>query len=79
MKVFLKKLLGTNTEVSSKRLISLIAIIMIVITWAVDLFTDMVISEFIWTGLLTILGTGIGTVALTDIFGNNKKDDKNGE
>ena len=68
MKDFLKKLLATHSGISSKRFITLLSMIMIIITWAVDLFTDNLISEYIWNGLLAILGTGLGTVTLTDIF-----------
>ena len=68
MKEFIKKLLASGSSISSKRFITIVALIMVVITWAVDLFTDRTISEYIWTGLLAILGTGLGTVTLTDIF-----------
>jgi len=49
-------------DISSKRFITFLFVIAILITWACNLFWCMEISEFIYEGLLYIVGVGLGVI-----------------
>lgn len=59
MKEFLT---GVDGEFSSKRLITLLSFILFMVTWAVDLFTDLALSENIVDSLVWLISVGMGTV-----------------
>ena len=79
MKIFLKELLSSSNKISSKRFITILTLVMIVVSWAMDMFFNKTISEFIWNGLMTILGIGLGTITMTSVFGKNKKSSNSDE
>jgi hypothetical protein len=73
---FLKKLLGSNTGISSKRLIGLSACVVIYIIAFVDLFTDKTVTNYVFEGLvyLAIGGVfGIAAERFADVLIQNKQ------
>jgi hypothetical protein len=48
-------------NISSKRIITFIVVIAILISWGADLFFNMETKEFIFEGLMIIVLTGLGT------------------
>lgn len=55
IKEFIGKLLGTSDEISSKRVVGVVAFLVVVITAFVDLFTDYLMSPYIFDGLMYIV------------------------
>lgn len=49
-------------DVSSKRVITFLFVIATLITWACNLFWNMQVSQFIYEGLLYIIGIGLGVI-----------------
>jgi hypothetical protein len=74
---FIKKLLGSRTGISSKRLIGLTSVLVIYIIAFVDLFTDKTVSDYVFQGLiwLAIGGVfGIASERFADVLSNSKTD-----
>lgn len=49
-------------DISSKRFITFLFVIATLTTWACNLFWGMEISQFIYEGLLYIVGVGLGVI-----------------
>lgn len=83
MKSFLMKLFGSGTGVSSKRFIGFLASITMVFVSIVDLFTDNVVSDYVFEGLMWLAISGLGFVAserFADVLSSkysSKKEDPN--
>lgn len=61
MKNFLNQMLkDTNGNVSSKRVITIIAFILMATGFIVNVFMDVPIKEFIWDGMLYLVAAGLG-------------------
>ena len=50
----------TNGNVSSKRVITIIAFILMATGFIVNVFMDVPIKEFIWDGMLYLVAAGLG-------------------
>jgi hypothetical protein len=61
MKNFLNQMLkDTDGNVSSKRVITIIAFILMATGFIVNVFMDVPIKEFIWDGMLYLVAAGLG-------------------
>lgn len=52
-----------DNQISSKRVITFIFVLSVLITWVANLFFTMQVSEFIFNGLLYMVGVGLGVTA----------------
>jgi hypothetical protein len=75
MREFFEKMLSSEGKVSSKRFITFIAFGLIAIGFLVDLFTEMSVSEHIYSGVEYIVIAGLGFTA-SERFVNWKKASK---
>lgn len=70
---FLKNVISSSNEASSKRLVLLITILSIILIAFLNMFFKLDITEFIFSGLLTIVLTCLGVVSIenvSNIIGN---------
>ena len=70
MKKFWVKLLSRNGEISSKRFVTLVALLMLCIGFIADLFWDFKVDEVIYNSMETIVEIGMGTI-VAEKFGKN--------
>lgn len=63
MKKFLKSLLSSNGEVSSKRSIGISASLTIIFASIVDLFSNYTITDYVFEGLVWLAIAGLGFIA----------------
>lgn len=68
---FLKSIISEDENVSSKRIVALLAVLTIEIIAFVNLFTGKTVQEFIFDGLIMLALGGLGITAVEKIF---KKD-----
>jgi hypothetical protein len=73
------KLLSAKGEVSSKRVVSIVIIVNILVLAYVATFMGKILPEFMFDGLALISGGGMGLTVIEKIFnkGKNKDDDEN--
>lgn len=64
MRGFFGKMLSSNKEVSSKRVITTTASALVFVVVVVDLFTDLTVTEYIFEGLIWMAIAGLGSTAL---------------
>jgi len=74
MKKFVTEMFSSHGKVSSKRVVTLLAFLTMVIGFLVDLFSNYTISENIYTSMEFIVIAGLGFTA-SERFGKSKKDD----
>ena len=67
-------MLSSSGKVSSKRVVTLLAFLTMVIGFIVDLFSNNTVSENIYTSMEFIVIAGLGFTA-SERFGKSKKDD----
>jgi hypothetical protein len=72
MKKFLTSLLSSEGKVSTKRLISLLAFVMMCIGFIANLFWDFTIEEHIYKAMEWIVEIGMGTI-VAERFGKSSK------
>lgn len=66
---FLRKIISSNTDESSKRFISVVAFFVIVILTFIATFSkDFVCPEFMYDALCLISGGGLGLTVIEKIF-----------
>lgn len=70
---FLTGLLGSSTGVSSKRFITLVSFLLIVIISIFDLFTIYTVNQFIFDGLMYLCSVGLGTIVAQNAFASRNK------
>ena len=63
MKKFLKSLLSSSGEISSKRSIGISASLTIIFASIVDLFSNYTITDYIFEGLVWLAIAGLGFIA----------------
>jgi hypothetical protein len=71
MRKFLKSLLTSSGEISSKRSIGVSAAITIMFASIVDLFSDYTITDYVFEGLVWLAVAGLGFIAsekFADLF-----------
>jgi hypothetical protein len=78
MKKFLKSLLSSSGEISSKRSIGISASLTIIFASIVDLFSNYTITDYVFEGLVWLAIAGLGFIAsekFADFISNkNTKD-----
>ena len=60
MKFIVSALKGLDGQVSSKRLVTLISFLCIVVAFLVNVFTDIPLQEHVYDGMLYLVMTGMG-------------------
>jgi len=73
MKKFLLNVLSSEGKISSKRLISLIAFLMLCIGFIANLFWDSTIDEHIYKAMEWVVEVGMGTI-VAEKFGSKGSD-----
>jgi len=73
MKKFWVKLLSRNGEISSKRFITLVGLLMLCIGFIADLFWEYKVDEVIYNSMETIVEIGMGTI-VAEKFGKNHRE-----
>ena len=63
MKNFFKEMFSSGGKVSSKRVVTIIAFIIMTVGFMVDLFTDKTVSENVFTAMEYIVIAGLGFTA----------------
>ena len=73
---FFSRMFSSDSGVSSKRVISFIILINVIIFCYVATFLGKIIPEFMFDGLALVVGGGIGLTEIENIFrkGGTKKD-----
>tara|TARA_Y100000385_G_C12630630_1_gene441095 strand:+ start:120 stop:383 length:264 start_codon:yes stop_codon:yes gene_type:complete len=61
-KNFLKELVSDGSKVSSKRLITLLSFLLIIVGFISNLFFDFTVEEFIFSSVMYIVIAGLGIV-----------------
>ena len=80
MKKFINSVLISSTgDISSKRIVTLLAFLLVAIGFISNLFWDFVIEEFIYTSLMYIVIAGLGIVGAEKFALNFKKKDLHGD
>lgn len=72
MKNFIKNLFNSKGEVSSKRIVTFLAFILIMVGFISNLFWDFTIEEFIFTSVMYIVIAGLGIVGAEKFTGKKK-------
>lgn len=62
MSKFVEFFKDIDDELSSKRLITFLSFLVMVITWIIDLFTNLSVTENVFDGFLWLTAFGLGTV-----------------
>jgi len=75
MKNFIENMLSSDGKISSKRVVTLAAFILISIGFIVDLFTDYTISDNVYSGVEYIVIAGLGFTA-SENFTNYRSSSK---
>jgi len=76
MRKFLKSLLTSSGEISSKRSIGVSAAITIMFASIVDLFSDYTITDYVFEGLVWLAVAGLGFIAsekFAELLNSRKK------
>lgn len=68
---------GDNDKISSKRLITFLAFLVIAISYFIDLFTDYEINENMFNGLIQTVWAGLGVVVGEHLLKNKNSDSSN--
>ena len=73
---FFSRMFSSDGGVSSKRVISIVILVNVIIFCYIAIFLGKIIPEFMFDGLALIGGGGIGLTAIENIFkkGGDKKD-----
>ena len=72
MKDFFKKMLSSSSTVSSKRVITLVAFILVIVGFVSNLYWDFTVEEFIFSGVMYIVIAGLGITGAEKFMSNKK-------
>jgi RsiW-degrading membrane proteinase PrsW (M82 family) len=62
---FFKSMLsGTGDGVSSKRVITFLAFLLCAIAFVCNIFLDIPLKDYVWNGMLYLVGAGLGFTTL---------------
>jgi len=70
-KNFMRKLLGANTGISSKRFIAIYGFFLIAFVVLINLFTGLKVNDYIFNGLVITVGAALGATSM-ELFGKER-------
>lgn len=70
---FISKLLSSSDEVSSKRVVTILAMLMICAAFLLNMFFDVTVDEYLYDSMLYIVISGLGFTASEYVFRSFKK------
>ena len=75
---WLKSVFSNETDASSKRVASILALVVCINLSYIGTFTEYKTPEFMFDGLLILAGGGLGLTVIESIFANKKKGNDEG-
>lgn len=72
---WLKSVFSNEGDASSKRVASIIALLVCINLSYIGTFTDYKCPEYMYDGLLILAGSGLGLTVIESIFGKKKSND----
>ena len=76
MKEFIKSLFKPDGEISSKRVVTFLAFLLVAIGFIANLFWDFTIEEYIYSSIMYIVIAGLGIVGAEQFAPKGDKKDK---
>jgi hypothetical protein len=75
---WLKSVFSNETDASSKRVASILALVVCINLSYIGTFTEYKTPEYMFDGLLILAGGGLGLTVIESIFANKKKGNDEG-
>jgi hypothetical protein len=75
---WLKSVFSSETDASSKRVASILALVVCINLSYIGTFTEYKTPEYMFDGLLILAGGGLGLTVIESIFANKKKGNDEG-
>jgi hypothetical protein len=75
---WLKSVFSNETDASSKRVASILALVVCINLSYIGTFTEYKTPEYMFDGLLILAGGGLGLTVIESIFANKKKSNDEG-
>ena len=76
---WLKSIFSNEGDASSKRVASILALIVCINLSYIGTFTEYKCPEYMYDGLLILAGSGLGLTVIESIFGKKKSNDTTNE
>ena len=76
---WLKSVFSNEGDASSKRVASIVALLVCINLSYIGTFTDYKCPEYMYDGLLILAGSGLGLTVIESIFGKKKSNDTTNE
>ena len=76
---WLRSVFSNEGDASSKRVASILALIVCINLSYIGTFTDYKCPEYMYDGLLILAGSGLGLTVIESIFDKKKSNDKSNE
>jgi len=74
MKDFLKRMLSSDGEISSKRTVTLLAFILVIAGFISNLYWDFTVEEFMFSSVMYIVIAGLGITGAEKFAPKDKND-----